>query len=233
MAQDIIEGVNPTRMELLTLKDRTKLAVKGHGLLKEKRDALIKEFFDILDRVKGIRENAERSLREANEALVEAQIVMGDLAVKKASLSVKESIDVDITSRSIMGVSVPVTEVVMDENRSLVDRGYGLTDTTIQLDEAAKKFEESVKYLIELGEVEKTIYLLAEEIESTKRRVNALEHIMIPRFQNTEKYIDMRLQEMERENFVRLKMIRSTIEKKQEVEEGLAEKPNNVPDLQV
>ena len=204
MAQDIIDGINPTRMELLSLKNRTKLAVKGHGLLKEKRDALIKEFFDILDRVKGIRENAELSLKEANDALVEAQIAMGDLAVKKAALSVKESIDVDITSRSVMGVAVPVTNVKM-EKRSIIDRGYGFSDTTIQLDEAAKKFEESLKYLIELGEVEKTIFLL--------RRVNALEHIMIPRFENTEKYIDMRLQEMERENFVRLKMIRSTIEK--------------------
>ena len=213
MAQDIIDGINPTRMELLSLKNRTKLAVKGHGLLKEKRDALIKEFFDILDRVKGVREAAERSLKEANEALLEAQIAMGDLAVRKASLSVKESIDVDIKSRSVMGVSVPVTNVKMEE-RSIIDRGYSFSDTTIQSDEAAKKFEESIKFLIELGEVEKTIFLLAEEIEATKRRVNALEHIMIPRFENTEKYIDMRLQEMERENFVRLKMIRSTIEKK-------------------
>lgn len=213
MAQDIIDGINPTRMELLSLKNRTKLAVKGHGLLKEKRDALIKEFFDILDRVKGVREAAERSLKEANEALLEAQIAMGDLAVRKASLSVKESIDVDIKSRSVMGVSVPVTNVKMEE-RSIIDRGYSFSDTTIQLDEAAKKFEGSIKFLIELGEVEKTIFLLAEEIEATKRRVNALEHIMIPRFENTEKYIDMRLQEMERENFVRLKMIRSTIEKK-------------------
>ena len=213
MAHDIIDGINPTRMELLSLKNRTKLAVKGHGLLKEKRDALIKEFFDILDRVKGVREAAERSLKEANEALLEAQIAMGDLAVRKASLSVKESIDVDIKSRSVMGVSVPVTNVKMEE-RSIIDRGYSFSDTTIQLDEAAKKFEESIKFLIELGEVEKTIFLLAEEIEATKRRVNALEHIMIPRFENTEKYIDMRLQEMERENFVRLKMIRSTIEKK-------------------
>lgn len=221
MAQDIIEGVNPTRMELLTLKDRTKLAVKGHGLLKEKRDALIKEFFDILDRVKGIRENAEKSLNEATDSLTTVQIAMGDLAVKKASLSVKESIDVEITSRSIMGVSVPVTNIKMDE-RSLIDRGYGFSDTSIQLDEAAKKFEESLKYLIELGEVEKTIFLLADEIEATKRRVNALEHIMIPRFENTVKYIDMRLEEMERENFVRLKMIRSTLEKSDESEEGLA-----------
>ena len=213
MAQDIIDGINPTRMELLSLKNRTKLAVKGHGLLKEKRDALIKEFFDILDRVKGVREAAERSLKEANEALLEAQIAMGDLAVRKASLSVKESIDVDSKSRSVMGVSVPVTNVKMEE-RSIIDRGYSFSDTTIQLDEAAKKFEESIKFLIELGEVEKTIFLLAEEIEATKRRGKAIEHIMIPRFENTEKYIDMRLQEMERENFVRLKMIRSTIEKK-------------------
>ena len=190
------------------LKSYLKQNSKG----KEKRDALIKEFFDILDRVKGIRENAELSLKEANEALLEAQIAMGDLAVKKAALSVKESIDVEITSRSVMGVAVPVTNVKMEE-RSIIDRGYGFSDTTIQLDEAAKKYEESLKYLIELGEIEKTIFLLAEEIEATKRRVNALEHIMIPRFQNTEKYIDMRLQEMERENFVRLKMIRSTIEK--------------------
>ena len=83
----------------------------------------------------------------------------------------------------------------------------------------AKQFEESVKYLIELGEVEKTIYLLADEIESTKRRVNSLEHIMIPRFENTVRYIDMRLQEMERENFVRLKMIQSVIEESEEVQE--------------
>ena len=151
---------------------------------------------------------------------------MGDLSVKKAALSVKESIDVEISSRSVMGVSVPVTNVKM-EKRSIVDRGYGFSDTTIQLDEAAKKYEESIKYLIELGEVEKTIFLLAEEIEATKRRVNALEHIMIPRFQNTEKYIDMRLQEMERENFVRLKMIRSTIEKNKEAEKSVQEAVDN------
>jgi V/A-type H+-transporting ATPase subunit D len=232
MAQDIIDGINPTRMELLNLKDRTKLAVKGHGLLKEKRDALIKEFFDILDRVKGVRDQAESSLKEANESLISAQIVMGDLAVSKASLSVKESIDVDITSRSIMGVSVPVTKIKMDK-RSLIDRGYGFSDTTIQLDEAAKKFEESLKLLIELGEIEKTIFLLAEEIESTKRRVNALEHIMIPRFENTVKSIDMRLQEMERENFVRLKMIRSTIEKSKKSGENSTVNESNAEEIAV
>ncbi|MEA4956110.1 V-type sodium ATPase subunit D [bioreactor metagenome] len=211
MAQETMEGINPTRMELLKLKDREKLAVKGHSLLKEKRDALIKEFFDILDRVKGSRGKVEDTLKSAFEDLTAAQVVMGDLAVQKSALSVKESIDVDIDSRSIMGVVVPVMESKMEE-RTLVDRGYSFADTSVRLDEAAKKFEESLSLIIELGEIEKTIYLLAAEIESTKRRVNALEHIMIPKLKNTVKSIEMRLQEMERENFVRLKMIKSTIE---------------------
>lgn len=215
MAEEILEGINPTRMELLALKDREKLAVKGHSLLKEKRDALIKEFFDILDRVTGARSDVEKTLTEAFDALTSAQVVMGDLGVQKAALAVKESVDVSITSRSIMGVPVPLVDTEIEE-KSLVNRGYGFTDTSIQLDEASKKFEESLKMIIELGEIEKTIFLLAAEIESTKRRVNALEHIMIPRLQNTVKSIDMRLQEMERENFVRLKMIRSTIEKAEE-----------------
>ncbi len=211
MAQEMIEGVNPTRMELLKLKDREKLAVKGHGLLKEKRNALIMEFFNILERVKGSRENVENKLAEAFEDLTAAQIVMGDLAVKKAAMSVKESVKVDIDSRSVMGVSVPLIEAETSTN-TLVERGYGFLDTSAKLDEAARNFEESIKLIIELAEIEKTIVLLAAEIESTKRRVNALEHIIIPRMENTVKYIEMRLEEMERENFVRLKMIKKSME---------------------
>lgn len=210
MAQEMIEGVNPTRMELLKLKDREKLAVKGHGLLKEKRNALIMEFFNILERVKGSRENVESKLAEAFEDLTAAQIIMGDLAVKKAAMSVKESIKVDIDSRSVMGVSVPLIEAETS-NRNLVERGYGFVDTSAKIDEAARNFEESINLIIELAEIEKTIVLLAEEIESTKRRVNALEHIIIPRMENTVKYIEMRLEEMERENFVRLKMIKKSM----------------------
>ena len=212
MAQDMIEGINPTRMELLKLKDREKLAVKGHSLLKEKRNALIMEFFNILERVKGSRENVEEQLKEAYKDLATAQIVMGDLAVRKASMAVKESVEVDIDSRSIMGVVVPVIESKTTKTRTMVDRGYGFIDTSVKLDEAAKKFEKSIELIIELGEIEKTIILLASEIESTKRRVNALEHIIVPRIENTVKYIEMRLEEMERENFVRLKMIKKTME---------------------
>lgn len=211
MAQEMIEGVNPTRMELLKLKQREKLAVKGHSLLKEKRNALIMEFFNILERVKGSRENVAEKLQEAYQDLTAAQIIMGDLAVKKAAMSVTESVDVDIDSRSVMGVVVPLIESETAQ-RTIVERGYGFMDTSVKLDEAAKKFEESIQLIIELGEIEKTIMLLAGEIESTKRRVNALEHIIIPRLENTVKYIEMRLEEMERENFVRLKMIKKTME---------------------
>lgn len=207
----MLEGVNPTRMELLKLKDREKLAVKGHGLLKEKRNALIMEFFNILERVKGSRDEVEKKMAEAFEDLTTAQIIMGDLAVKKAAVSVKESVKVDIDSRSVMGVVVPILEAETSQ-RNMVQRGYGFVDTSAKLDEAARKFEESINLILELAEIEKTIVLLAEEIESTKRRVNALEHIIIPRVENTVKYIEMRLEEMERENFVRLKMIKKAME---------------------
>ncbi len=134
-------------------------------------------------------------------------------------MSVTESVDVDIDSRSVMGVVVPVIESEISQ-RTIVERGYGFMDTSVKLDEAAKKFEESIQLIIELGEIEKTIMLLASEIESTKRRVNALEHIIIPRLENTVKYIEMRLEEMERENFVRLKMIKKTMEESEEAVNG-------------
>ena len=219
MAQEMIEGINPTRMELLKLKQREKLAVKGHSLLKEKRNALIMEFFNILERVKGSRDEVSLKLQEAYQDLTAAQVMMGDLSVKKAAMSVTESVDVDIDSRSVMGVVVPVIESEISQ-RTIVERGYGFMDTSVKLDEAAKKFEESIQLIIELGEIEKTIMLLASEIESTKRRVNALEHIIIPRLENTVKYIEMRLEEMERENFVRLKMIKKTMEESEEAVNG-------------
>ncbi|MDO5850929.1 MAG: V-type ATP synthase subunit D [Methanobacteriaceae archaeon] len=211
MADEIMEGINPTRMELLDLKDREKLAVKGHSLLKEKRNALIMEFFKILERVKGSRDEVKAKLAIAYSELNKAQIDMGDLAVKRAALSVQESVDLEITSRSIMGVSVPVVKSQTTKS-NLISRGYGFTETSVNLDIAAKEFEESIKLIIELGEIEKTIILLASEVESTKRRVNSLEHVVIPRIKNTVSYIEMRLEEMERESFVRLKVIKKSME---------------------
>jgi V/A-type H+-transporting ATPase subunit D len=153
MAGEKLDGINPTRMELLNLKDRAKLSTKGHSLLKEKRDALIKEFFEILDRVQGSRDEVEKKLAIAYAELNKAQIDMGDMAVKRAALSVRESIELDISSRSIMGVSVPVVKSHATHN-DLISRGYGLAGTSANLDIAAKEFEESIKIIIELGEIE-------------------------------------------------------------------------------
>ena len=211
MAGEKLDGINPTRMELLNLKDRAKLSTKGHSLLKEKRDALIKEFFEILDRVQGSRDEVEKKLAIAYAELNKAQIDMGDMAVKRAALSVRESIELDISSKSIMGVSVPVVKSTATHN-DVLSRGYGFAGTSANLDIAAKEFEESIKIIIELGEIEKTIIMLAQEVEATKRRVNALEHVMIPRINNTISFIEMRLEEMERESFVQLKVIKRNID---------------------
>lgn len=206
-----IEGVNPTRMELLKLKTKMKLAKKGHDLLKEKRDALIMEFFEIIDEAKDARKRVEDVLYAAYRSLTIAQATLGSLKVAEASLSVKPVTSLELKSKNIMGIKVPVLNLSMPE-RTLLERGYSIKETSAQVDDAAAKFEEALRLVVKLAEVEITIKLLAEEIEKTKRRVNALENILLPRLSTTVKYIKMRLDEMERENFFKLKRIKGAME---------------------
>jgi V/A-type H+-transporting ATPase subunit D len=198
-------------MELLKLKTKVKLAEKGHNLLKEKRDALIMEFFEIVEEAKGARKNAEDKLKEAYRALTIAQATMGSLKVAESALAVKPSTDLNIKSRNIMGIKVPILEIRVEE-RTLLERGYSIRDTSAQLDEAARLFEEALRLIAVQAEAEMTIRLLVEEIEKTKRRVNALENIVLPQLDATVKYIKMRLDEMERENFFKLKRIKALME---------------------
>jgi V/A-type H+-transporting ATPase subunit D len=210
---DIIEGTKPTRMELLNLKRREKLAEKGHKLLKEKRDALIMEFLDVAREVRNLRKDAEKSLFIAYKDLLLAQTVMGVREVEEISNVTPQKIEVTFYPRNIMGVSVPTIELSETE-RNFLERGYGVIETSSKLDDAANNFEAAIKRLVRLAEVEGTVRRLGEEVEKTKRRVNALEYVMLPRLSATVRYITMRLEEMERENVPRLKKIKAILEAK-------------------
>jgi V/A-type H+-transporting ATPase subunit D len=211
---EIIEGVSPTRMELLYLRRREKLAEKGHDLLREKRDALIAEFLDVVGEVRGARKEAEEKLQEAFSYLILAQARLGVDEVRQLSLMTPQEISLEFSSRSIMGVSVPILELKSELARNVTDRGYGFVDSSAAVDKCARGFEEALEKIIKLAELEEAVRNLAGEVEKTKRRVNALEYVMIPRLKTTRKYIQMRLEEMERENFTRLKKIKMVLEQK-------------------
>lgn len=212
----MIEGVSPTRMELLRLRRREQLAVKGHDLLREKRDALIAEFLDVVGEVRDARMVAEEKLKEAFEYLIIAQAGLGVEEVRELSLMTAREIPMDFSMRSIMGVNVPIIELPEELSREVTERGYGLMDSSSAVDSCAKRFEEALAKIIKLAELEEAVRNLAGEVEKTKRRVNALEYVMIPRLKTTRKYIQMRLEEMERENFTRLKKIKAILERKEE-----------------
>jgi V/A-type H+-transporting ATPase subunit D len=208
---EIIEGISPTRMELLKLGRRIKLAEKGHKLLKEKRDALVSEFLDVVQRVHESRESTNEKLAEAFRDLIMAQAVMGSDAVWQISRVTGQEIKIDVDTMNIMGVKVPMI-TTEDVKRSMIDRGYGFADTSSKMDDAARNFEEAIGEVIKLAEVQQSVESLASEVIKTKRRVNALEYIVIPRLKATAIHIRMRLAEMERENFTRLKKIKAAIE---------------------
>jgi len=210
-------NVKPTRMELLNLKRRISLAKKGHKLLKDKQDALVMEFFTIYDEALQLREELGRKMADAFRALQSAEIDVGTLRLKEIGLSVKPNREVEIKTRNVMGVPVPLIEAD-SFRRSVNERGYSFVSSSAKVDLAAEKFEEVLDLAVRLAEVEETLKRLAREIEVTKRRVNALEYIIIPRMEATVKFIKGRLDEMERENFFRLKRVKALIEARAQAE---------------
>jgi V/A-type H+-transporting ATPase subunit D len=197
-------------MELLILKRRKNLADKGHDLLKEKRDALIMEFFDILEDIRKLRSDVNDALKEAYDALSLAKMVMGPLKVEEVATSVLPILELDVSTRNVMGVRVPLLRVEEKAESTLVS-SYGFTDTSAKLDEAVEKFRNALKAIIRLAETEAAVRRLAEEIEKTKRRVNALKYIIIPRITNTIQFIELHLEEREREDLFRMKRIKSIL----------------------
>ena len=214
MVEEIIEGINPTRMELLSIRKRKKLAEKGHKLLSEKRDALVVQFFEVIKDRNMLRGQADSGLMDSYSILVQAQMIMGQDRVEDATGSIPPLGDIPMRTVNIMGVHVPKVDYDTLPSRA-GEPLYGYLDTTAKLDEASDRFRKLLIDILKLAEIEGTIERLAIEIEKTKRRVNALEHIFIPRLKATERYIEMQLQEREREDFFRRKRIKAIMEASQ------------------
>ncbi len=204
----ILAGTKTTRMELLRLKNRMRLAERGHDLLKEKRDSLIMEFFNAIAEIKEARQSVENTLSEAFSSLTQAKMVMGPSRVIEFAYASKVQTDISIATRSMMGVRVPVMSV----EQHVPELPYSLPDSSARLDTMSVKFREALKSLIRLAEIESTVKRLALEIERTKRRVSALETIVIPRLDATARFVRLALEEREREDFIRLKMIRDRMD---------------------
>ncbi|MHA1768483.1 MAG: V-type ATP synthase subunit D [Candidatus Thorarchaeota archaeon] len=210
----VLPGTKTTRMELLALKNRMRLAERGHDLLKEKRDSLIMEFFNAVAEIKEAREKVNETLAEAFSALTQAKMIMGPARVVEFSYASKFEVDLNISTRSMMGVRVPVLS--MDQR--VPELPYSLSDSSTKFDTMSEKFKEALKSIVRLAEIESTVKRLALEIERTKRRVSALETVVIPRLDATVRFVKLALEEREREDFVRLKMVRDWITAEEESE---------------
>jgi V/A-type H+/Na+-transporting ATPase subunit D len=203
-----LRDVKPTRSELISLKRRIALSERGYKILKMKRDGLIIEFFKVLAAAKDSRGDLLLKFEHAGEMMAMANTVEGTIGVKSAAFAVQEVPDITLSSKNIMGVVVPEIEST-SVKKSLIDRGYGMLGTTSIIDETASAYEELVEAVIESAEIETTMKKLLDEIESTKRRVNALEFKVIPELSEARDFIKMRLDEMEREELFRLKKIKA------------------------
>jgi V/A-type H+-transporting ATPase subunit D len=203
-----LRDIKPTRSELINLKRKIQLSERGYKILKMKRDGLILEFFGVLQDAKDSRGVLQERYARAADMMALANTVEGAIGVKSAAFSVKEVPQIALRSKNIMGVVVPQIES-SKVKKSLVDRGYGVLGTSPVIDETAAAFEDLVESIIESAEIETTIKKLLDEIEKTKRRVNALEFKVIPEMTEARDFIKMRLDEMEREELFRLKKIKA------------------------
>jgi V/A-type H+-transporting ATPase subunit D len=206
-------NVNPTRMESTNLKKRLKTASRGHKLLKDKQDELMKRFIDLVRKNNELRLSVEEKLTASLKEFMMARAVMSTEMFEEALIMPTEKIELDITRKNIMSVYVPVMKFVRESREGASIYPYGFAQTSGELDEAIKKLYDILPSLLELAEVEKACQLMADEIEKTRRRVNALEYVMIPQLEETIKYITMKLDENERGNLTRLMKVKSMIQK--------------------
>ncbi len=212
MVEQKIEGVSPTRMELLEIRKKLTLAEKGHKLLEEKRDALVERFFSIIDKRNQLSKEMDEGFKGAFLSLIEAQMIMGEQKVEDISYLMDEVGEISFENDNIMGVKIP--KMNTDDLKITPKQTYGFLETCSKFDDTQKKFSRMLLKLIELADLEGGIKSLAVEIEKTKRRVNVLENNLIPKLHATRKYIEMQLEEREREDFFRRKRIKAIMEAK-------------------
>ena len=203
--------INPTRMELTRLKGRLRTAVRGHRLLKDKRDELMRQFFLIVRENKALRAKVEAGIEEANRAMTVASSVMSPEMLQQALLYPKQSATLDMTFKNIMSVSVPIYEFHTKSEDAASIYPYVFAQTSGELDDALGALASVFRDMLELAQAEKKTQLLASEIEKTRRRVNALEYVMIPELEQNIRYISMKLDENESSTKVRLMKVKEMV----------------------
>ncbi len=203
-----VKQVNPTRMELTRLKKKLNTATRGHKLLKDKRDELMRRFLEMVRENRALRMKVEQALAKANGNFVLAKAAMSDETLKAALLAPKQEVYVSTSYRNIMSVDIPVfdTETRTPDPNDIYS--YGFAFTSADLDDAVLSLSEILPDLIKLAEIEKSCQLMADEIEKTRRRVNALEHVMIPETREQIRYITRKLDENERSTQTRLMKVK-------------------------
>ncbi len=208
-------AVNPTRMELTRLKRRLKTAVRGHKLLKDKRDELMKQFLDLVYLNRDLRHSVEAALVESYHGFAASSALLPAGMLEQSFLYPKQSISIELSYKNIMSVNVPRYAVTTSTDDAGDIFPYGFANTPAELDDSVLRLQKVLDEMLRLAEVEKSVKLLAEEIEKTRRRVNALEYVMIPQLEETIKYIAMKLEENERGNITRLMKVKDMMVKAQ------------------
>ena len=203
--------INPTRQELNRLKNRLRTSIRGHKLLKDKRDELMKQFMDVVRENRALRKRVEEGLMKAHGAFTVAAALMSPEMLEQSLLYPKQSVELDMTFQNIMSVDVPQSQFRTSSQDPGEVYPYGFAQTSGELDDAVDALSRVLSDMLRLAEVEKTSQLLAEEIEKTRRRVNALEYVKIPEMQANIKYITMKLDENERANTIRLMKVKDMI----------------------
>ena len=204
-------AITPTRMVLNQLKGRLKTARRGHKLLKDKRDELMRQFMDVVKKNKELRSKVEQGLTDAFGALQVASAIMSPEMLEQALLYPRQSVELGVGYKNIMSVNVPQYTFHTKTDDPSEIYSYGFAQTSGELDDALSNLANVFQDMLELAQIEKTMQLLAEEIEKTRRRVNALEYVMIPELEGNIKYISMKLEENENSTKVRLLKVKEMV----------------------